>query len=278
MKISILTENTVYKRGFLGEHGLSVLIEYQGKKYLFDTGQSQVFLHNAAKLCVDLKELDGIILSHGHYDHCGGMDDIHKLGEEIPVYVQAKAFEKKYAENLKTKELRYIGMEDQTGWQEQERIHKLQGGCTEICDGVYLLAEIPYTTEFEPEPAGFWRETAHQDLPELVADQMADEQLLVLKSPQGLCIFAGCAHPGIINCLYHVKSVFPDSKIHSLVAGMHLKGCGEQRIRQTIQALLELEIDTVVPVHCTGICGIGMIKEALGKRCILAEAGKQIEI
>ena len=120
MKISILTENTVYKRGFLGEHGLSVFIEYQGKKYLFDTGQSQVFLHNAAKLCVDLKELDGIILSHGHYDLCGGMDYIYKLEEEISVYVQAKAFEKKYAENLKTKELRYIGMEDQAGWQEKE--------------------------------------------------------------------------------------------------------------------------------------------------------------
>lgn len=278
MKISILTENTVYKRGFLGEHGLSVLIETEDRRYLFDTGQSNVFLHNAAKLQLSLKELDGVILSHGHYDHCGGMENLPQQDKELPVYIHQKAFEKKYAENLKTGELRYIGLENTENWPEWARLHKLQGGCNEIGAGIYLLSEIPYTTEFEPLPKGFWKDSEQSSPLELVADTMEDEQLLVIEREEGLCVFAGCAHPGIINCLHYVQSIFPNIHIHSLLAGMHLKGCGRERVQKTILALQELEIDRIIPLHCTGLRAIAAIREALGSCCLLPEAGKQIEL
>ncbi len=277
MKISILTENTVYKRGFLGEHGLSVLIGTEDKHYLFDTGQSNVFLHNAARLKLSIKELNGIILSHGHYDHCGGMENLPQQDKEIPVYIQQKAFEKKYTENLKTGELRYIGIENIENWPEWGKLHKLQGGCSKISEGVYLLSEIPYITEFEPFPKAFWKDCKQSTQPELIVDTMEDEQLLVIENTQGLCVFAGCAHPGIINCLRYVQSVFPNTHIHSLVAGMHLKGCGMERVQKTILALQEMEIDRIIPLHCTGIRAIAAIREALGSSCLLVGAGKQIE-
>ena len=109
MKVTILTENTVYKRGLLAEHGLSLLIDTGRRRYLFDTGQSRVFLHNAVKLGIDLKGLDGVILSHGHYDHGGGLEYWQELGD-APIYIQEKAFEKKYNENPRTKILYYIGL------------------------------------------------------------------------------------------------------------------------------------------------------------------------
>ncbi len=277
IKVSTLTENTVYKRGYLGEHGLSLLIEVQDKRYLFDTGQSEVFLHNAQKLHLRQETLDAVILSHGHYDHGGGMEYVQSWAAEVPVYVQQKAFEKKYTEDPRTKELRYIGLENAAGWQDGSRICRLEGGSSAIGAGVWLLSEIPYQTEFEAAQ-GFWREVLKEQGPELAADLMEDEQLLVIEQEQGLSVFAGCAHPGIINCLHHVQSVFPGVRIHSLVAGMHLKSCDVRRIRQTIEALQEMEIDMVVPLHCTGIRAMAMIKEALGERCILAEAGRQIEI
>ena len=87
MKLTILTENTANKRGFLAEHGLSVLVEARGRKLLFDTGQSGVYLHNAAAAGVSLKGLDGIVLSHGHYDHTGGLELFPK-DERIPVFVR----------------------------------------------------------------------------------------------------------------------------------------------------------------------------------------------
>lgn len=278
MKVSILTENTVYKRGFLGEHGMSLLIETGQRRYLFDTGQSHVFLHNASKLQVALEDVDGIILSHGHYDHCGGMDQIQELAKKIPVYVQERAFEKKYTENPKTGELRYIGLKDQSGWQECGMLRKLPGGFTKISDGVYLVSEIPYVTEFESLPLGFWRECIQEQGPELLADFMEDEQLLVIEESPGLCVFAGCAHPGIINCLHHVQSVLPGKPVRSLIAGMHLKAYSKQRVDETICALAQMQIEKVVPLHCTGIRAMGAIKEALGDRCILPEAGKQITI
>ena len=74
MRFTVLNENTAGKRGFLAEHGLSVLIVHQGRKLLFDTGQTDVFLHNAEKIGETLSDLDAIILSHGHFDHCGGLE------------------------------------------------------------------------------------------------------------------------------------------------------------------------------------------------------------
>ena len=110
----------------------------------------------------------------------------------------------------------------------------------------------------------------------LVADHMEDEQLLAIREEQGLCVFAGCAHPGIVNCLKYVQSFFPGEHIHAIVAGMHLKGCSPQQLQKTIQALREFGADSVVPLHCTGLLAIAAIKEALGERCLLAEVGKKI--
>lgn len=277
MKVSILTDNMVYKRGFLGEHGMSLLIDAGEKRYLFDTGQSQVFLHNAAKLGVDLKDLDGVILSHGHYDHCGGMEHWQELGD-VPIYIQKKAFEKKYVENSRSKELRYIGLENKGGWQEGANIQELSGGGTQIAESVYLLSEIPYTIDFEPVSGSFWKSNLQYPGHELIADTMQDEQILVIEKPEGLCIFAGCAHVGIINCLHYVQTVFPGRHIHFLAAGMHLKGCDARRLEMTISALKGQGIDLVLPLHCTGMRAIAAMREALGSACILPEAGKEIQV
>ncbi len=277
MKVTILTENTVYKRGLLGEHGLSLLIDTGRRRYLFDTGQSRVFLHNALKLGIDLKGLDGVILSHGHYDHGGGLEYWQELGC-VPIYIQEKAFEKKYNENPRTKKLYYIGLEDKGSWQKKADIRRLSGGGTQISEGVYLLSEIPYTTDFEPVPGCFWKYGLQHPGYELLVDKMEDEQLLVIEAEEGLCVFAGCAHAGIINCLRYVQTIFSGKNIHCLVAGMHLKNCDAKRVEKTIDTLKELKIDIVMPVHCTGMRAIAAMREGLGSVCVLPEVGKELEI
>lgn len=278
MRVSILTDNMVYKRGLLGEHGLSLLIDTGKEKYLFDTGQSRVFLHNASRLGIDLRELDGVILSHGHYDHCGGMEYWQELSD-VPIYIQEKAFEKKYTENSRTGELQYIGVENKGDWQENANVQKMSGGGTQIADGVYLLSEIPYTTYFEPMMGSFWKaNTQHPGHHELLVDAMQDEQLLVIEQEEGLCVFAGCAHVGIINCLRYVQTIFPGKNIHCLAAGMHLKDCDAKRVEKTIRTLKELDINIVIPMHCTGMRAIAAMRETLGSACVLPEVGKKIEI
>ena len=277
MKVTILTENTVYRRGYLGEHGLSLWIEHENGKYLFDTGQSSVFCKNAQRRGIDLKSADGIILSHGHYDHCGGLLSWIKGSEkppfgEVPVYISQEAFAPKYTGTAE--KLREIGM----GFLKEDykiNFRWTQPGKTEISQDIYLVKGITFDTAFEPKPEGFFYMTKDG---ELAADDMKDEQLLVIRTGQGLSVFAGCAHGGIINCLSAVRREFPKEHIYSLIAGMHLKSCGIQRLNETLCALEQSEIELLMPLHCTGIAEIGQMKARMGKRCVLGETGMQFTI
>lgn len=275
MKISVLTENTVYKRGFVGEHGLSLLIENNSGKFLFDTGQTRIFQKNAKSLNENLEDLQGIILSHGHYDHCGGLGDW--LNNEnamltCPVYVNSAAWKGKYTKNPRSGQTRWIGID----WEAEickDTLELIEEPKIEIADNMFLLSQVPYQVPFEPEPELFYH-----DEKGMIKDIMSDEQLLVIREERGLFVFAGCAHPGIINCLTYVQDNFPNEKIYGIFAGMHLKSCKKERLEATIQSLKELQPEIIIPMHCTGIMAIAAIKEQLGECCILAEAGKVINI
>ena len=280
MKISFLNENTANKRGFLGELGLSLLIEWDGGKILFDTGPTDVFLRNAARMGADLEGLSAIVLSHGHFDHCGGLEYLLEGAAGLPpVYVRRSAFEDKQAVNADGKTYRKIGIP----WREElkerrrellERSIRWSGDRMEIFPGVHLLGNIPYTVDFEGRPGNFFVETGGAHRP----DYMDDEQLLVIETEKGLSIFAGCSHPGIVNCVEYVRKCLPGRPIYSLVAGMHLLNSPRARVEQTIEALRAMDIPVLVPVHCTGILAIARMKEAFGETCRLAEAGMVVEI
>ena len=158
MKVKILNENTAGKRGFLAEHGLSLLIETGGPRWLFDTGQTDVFLKNAEHLSEDLLHLDGIILSHGHFDHCGGLEYLVRLYEERkqklpPVYVRENAFLNKTAINGDGCTYRMIGIP----WKREllGASIRVTEPCQEISQGVFVLGNIPYTSPFEKKPGWF---------------------------------------------------------------------------------------------------------------------------
>lgn len=277
MRISILNENTAGKRGFLAEHGLSLLIEHEGRRWLFDTGQTDVFMKNAALLQVPLTDLAGIILSHGHFDHCGGLEflaaEYRKNGKELPpVYVRESAFLDKTAINADHRTYRIIGIP----WKREliESAVRLTGSREEIAPGVVVLGDIPYTPGLEKKPDQFFIDSGTEKIP----DYMNDEQMLVFETEKGLCLFAGCCHPGILNCLEYVSQAFPGQKILSVFAGMHLTGASPERIAETVKELSKRDFDLLMPVHCTGIEAIGRMKAAFGARCRLAETGMTLEL
>lgn len=277
MNITVLNENTAGKRGFLAEHGLSLLIEADGRRWLFDTGQTDVFLKNAGCLKETLFGLSGIILSHGHFDHCGGLQylarEYGKAGEKLPpIYVRESAFQNKTAVNQDGRTYRIIGIP----WKRElvERSVRLTADRQEIAKGVWVLGNIPYTAGLEPRPEIFFIDDGGRKIP----DYMEDEQMLLFETEKGLCLFAGCCHPGILNCLQYVRTSFPGKKIHSVFAGMHLSAASEERIRRTAEALEKSEIERLFPVHCTGLEAIGLMKQRLGQRCSLVETGKTVTI
>lgn len=272
MKITILNENLTYKRGLRCEHGLSLLIEQEGKRWLFDTGQTDVFFRNAKKLEVSLENLDGIILSHGHYDHCGGLEILFReKGQLPPVYVRQEAFEKKYADKRG-------GQKEEIGipWEKQAcpGLTLVKDAKTEIADRVWLLGKIPYTEGLEGFSPGMF--VLRQG--DFEKDPMEDEQMLVFETDRGLSVFAGCSHPGILNCLHYVQESFPGRNIYSLLAGMHLMHAGEERIRWTTDQLGSYGIDVLMPVHCTGSRAISRIREIFPGQYHKAECGDVINL
>lgn len=270
MKITVLTENTVNRRGLLGEHGLSVLVEAQGKKILFDTGQSSVYGQNAERLGVRLDDVDAVVLSHGHYDHAGGLEAFP--GHMPPVYVRQEALEDKLCKNADQVSFRQIGIpwiryengEEKAPERIGEKLHFTEEK-EEIFPGIFVLGKIPTGGDLPL----FWKRAEKG----LVPDRMEDEQLLIVREPLGLSVFAGCAHAGILNCLSHVGAHFPGEHIRFLLAGMHLRSSGKKEIEDTIGRIREYGIERIVPLHCTGMKAVSMMREAFGSACLRGETG-----
>lgn len=270
MKVTVLTENTANRRGLLGEHGLSVLIEGQGRKLLFDTGQSGVYVHNAEKLGIRLDDVDAVILSHGHYDHAGGLEAFP--GSLPPVYVRREALEDKLCQNADQTSFRKIGipwvMHENGTVRVPGKIRqslRFTGEKEEIFPGIFVLGRIPANGDLPM----FRKQTKGGCVP----DRMEDEQLLIIREESGISVFAGCAHAGILNCLSHVKRHFPGEQIRFLLAGMHLRNCRTKEIADTVGKIKSYGIHRVVPLHCTGMEAIAMMREAFGSACLGGEAG-----
>ncbi len=272
MKITILNENLTYKRGIRCEHGLSLLIQDGQRQWLFDTGQTDVFLKNAKQMGVSLENLDGIVLSHGHYDHCGGLETFFReCSRKVPVYVREEAFEEKYADKGNA-EKENIGIP----WKRDmcPELVTVREKKTGLAPGVWLLGNIPYTEGLEDFSPGMFllRGGAFEK------DPMRDEQMLVFETDRGLMVFAGCSHPGILNCLHYVQESFPGKKIYGLLAGMHLMHAGDRRIDWTIRQLEAYDIEALMPVHCTGIRAISRIREHFPEKYRKAECGDVIRL
>lgn len=272
MKLTVLTENTASRRGMLAEHGLSVLVETGGRKILFDTGQTDVFQRNASVLGISLEGLDAVVLSHGHYDHGGGLQTLFQKDSLPAVYLGRGALEEKLCEE-KDGSLKDIGIP----WRSQRPAGLClleNAGRTEIFPDIFLVSGMTKRTEYEGVPSCFLCRRAGK----LIKDEMQDEQMLVVRENGKLHVVAGCCHMGIVSCLQHVRSLFLKEPFGMIFAGMHLRGASAERIKATIEAIREMEPDCLVPVHCTGILAIAQMKFAFGKKCRLAEAGKVLEI
>lgn len=265
MRLTVLTENLVNKRGLLAEHGLSVLVEAKGRRILFDTGQTDVFLKNAQALGISLEKLDAVVLSHGHYDHGGGLEAVIREGLTRVIYAGKGAFEKKLAGD-RDGNLREIGLGLQAQVTENE-------GLLEIFPDIFLLARIPKLADFEGVSPAF---AVNRD-GKIVKDEMQDEQMLLIREGKKLHVIAGCCHMGIVSSLRYVKQKFPGEALGTVLAGMHLRSAGEKRLSATIEALGQLDPERLVPVHCTGMMAIARMKLAFGEKCVLAEAGKVLE-
>jgi 7,8-dihydropterin-6-yl-methyl-4-(beta-D-ribofuranosyl)aminobenzene 5'-phosphate synthase len=274
MIIKTLVENTSLSKDFGSEHGLSLYIETNSHKILFDVGASELFLENAKKLNVDIFDVDYLIISHGHYDHGGGLRAFLRENTKAEVFLHRLAFEKYYALRLNN-ELEYIGLEVEL---KRNRQVVLISDRFFISKGIQVFSNI---IQKEPLPIsnnGLFMEQSGQT----VQDVFAHEQNLIIEEDGKTLLVTGCAHNGIVNILEHfreLKGHMPDY----VIGGFHLSSCSSGSCENTemINKISKYLMDTnakFYTCHCTGIEPYNRLKAAMGNCIDYLSAGSEIAI
>jgi 7,8-dihydropterin-6-yl-methyl-4-(beta-D-ribofuranosyl)aminobenzene 5'-phosphate synthase len=273
LEFQILTDNLVNRPHLLAEHGLSLWIKNGDRQILFDAGQTSVFLQNALSIGVPINDADAIVLSHGHYDHCGGVPSYPFGGSDTKIYIGSGAFEKKLS--VKGGQVRDIGVPWNAEFRKKVKDRIIQtDDCCEIYPGVHVLGAIAQTNDFERVSPCFFTERDGTK----IEDHMDEEQMLVIEINGGLAVFSGCSHKGIVNCVEHVKRRFPGKEIKTLAAGMHLQNVSMEQLQATVSYFVNSGIQHIIPLHCTGIQAICELKNALGDRCQICAVGDRVSI
>jgi len=269
IRITILIENTAYKARLKTEHGLSFWIEYGNNKILFDTGQSESILYNAKTLDIDLAQTDAIILSHGHYDHTGGLPSVINIASKAKIYLHPAAVEPKYSQ--KASGAKYIGMSDSAKKAIQDCLHIWTATPAMIFPAMSVTGQVPRMNDYEDVGGHFFIDENCQR-----PDELLDDQTLFMKSTKGLIVVFGCAHSGVVNTVDYISELTGEKNIYAVIGGMHLINASPARITSTIEVFKKYEIQKVIPLHCTGHKAIGAMKNAFGDKCLCLGAGGQI--
>ncbi len=248
LSVSFLVEDSVHRTELFAEHGLSAFVEREGKGVLFDTGQSDLLFRNAKIMGIELGGVMKIALSHGHYDHTGGLLEVLRHAPKAPVCAHPALFGPKFYRE-KDGAWRKIGIPfSQKEVEESCFSLSLETSPQEIAPGIFLTGEIPRKADFEEPASRFFAAENDEKKPDL----LLDDQALIADTPTGLVVILGCAHAGVVNTLHHVARLFPRRQIALVAGGMHLLDSAAERIRQTVEALRELGVRRVVAGHCTG--------------------------
>lgn len=241
MRVVTLIENLVYKQGLVAEHGLSLYIKAGDKKILFDTGQSGLFMQNAAKLGLNIEDIDMVILSHGHYDHTGGLYAFLQKNTKAKVYAKNELFTPKYHGQS-----RFIGIKRNEDMLKDRfvPIHEV----TEVCPDVFIMPDIPILSSNDTHFKGMLVKQGEFFLP----DEFSDELFLGLKQNGLINIITACSHRGITNICKSAIDYFK-LPVGLILGGFHMKDCTTSQCEEIINYLKQLQPKMMGVCHCTGV-------------------------
>lgn len=248
LRITILCENSVGPiSGTLGEHGFSALVEWDGGSLLWDTGQGLTLLHNAQRMNKNLHQVTQVALSHGHYDHSGGLLPLLRSCGAKQVFAHPAVFSPRY--RLKdTGEALSLGIPYPKDYLEgQGARFDLADTFREIAPHIFLSGLVPRSSSFEAGDSGLFSDSCGCQ-----RDPFDDDQSLVITADKGLVVLLGCCHAGLVNTLEHLAACLGRRDIYAVIGGTHLGFSSPHQLDQTVRTLAAWQIQKLAVSHCTG--------------------------
>lgn len=277
LRITVLADNYVAVPNLLAEHGLSMLVEADDLRILFDTGQGRVLRSNADALGIRLEGLDAVVLSHGHYDHTGGLEILLRECAPSAVFLHPAALQPKYARSNNPPH-RSIGIPESS----HHALSAVPGravwtkSATEVVPGVWCTGEIPRVPANGPSETGFFLDGDCRE-----PDPLADDQALFIETRNGLVVIAGCTHAGVANTLDRVSELTGRHEVFAVAGGLHLWRAPHPALEASASALARRNVRILAPCHCTGMGVISYLRArfqslvkdvGVGTRLVLSES------
>jgi len=265
-KITTLVENCVYGRKLQAEHGLSLFIETPTYKLLFDTGASDLFIRNARILHIDLREVDYLILSHGHSDHTGGLQAFLELNTKATVICKAEILYPKFKEKRENG-IRNAQMLDVSRFQFVKETQ-------ELVPGVFVFPALNISNDQDTHFDHFFVCRDER----MLFDTFEDELALVLKDPCGISVLSACSHRGITNMMRTVRIAFPELPWHLLLGGFHIHNADRQKY-DMIAEYLQQDLPRQMGIcHCTGVDQYAFFRQEFGESVFYNYTGSTVEV
>lgn len=269
MKVTVLIENTA-PEGLVAEWGLSLHIEFQGRRYLLDAGGSDAFVQNAKALGVDLGNVDAAVLSHAHFDHSGGLDAFCSLNDRAPIYIRSSVRENCYSWHRRFP--KYIGVQRGMLKKHAQRLVRVDGD-HELAHDVML---VPHKAEGLRDKGKAAQMYVRRGL-WLVPDSFVHEQSLVFETGQGLVIFSSCSHSGI-DSIDEIVHTYPGRSVCAMIGGFHLVRTPPREVRLLAQRLKTMGAPKLYTGHCTGTQAMEILQEQLPGQVHAMTTGMTFEI
>jgi 7,8-dihydropterin-6-yl-methyl-4-(beta-D-ribofuranosyl)aminobenzene 5'-phosphate synthase len=273
IKITTLSENSA-GIGFLAEWGLSMLVEADGQKILFDTGTGIAAVHNAHLLGIDLSTVDRIVLSHGHYDHTGGLREVLTLAGGKEIIAHPAIWGSKYG-RIEGGPERYVGIPFvREGLEALGASFVLSEEPVKLSDNIMTTGEIPMVTDYEDVETYL----LIKDGEEFRQDSLPDDLAMIIDTEFGLVVILGCAHRGIVNILRHAQKLTGKELIYAAIGGTHLVHASQERLDRTAAELNEMGVQYLGASHCTGFASAAFLAREFGDRFFLNNAGTRLTL
>jgi len=273
IKATMVCENCVFHLpGALAEHGLSIFLETDRGNYLLDTGQGKTVVNNALVLGLDIKTIKGIIMSHHHWDHTGGLGPVLDLKGAVDIYAHPEFFKESY--NVTENKARFSGVPYPRPLLEAKgATFKFSSEFRQIEPGLWLTGEVPRRTDYE---LGDKRQMVKSG-EGYVKDDLRDDQSVVVETERGLFIVLGCCHSGIINTLSYIEEKMGPRHISAVIGGTHLGPVSDEQRDKSIAALKAFDIERLGVSHCTGLKTASRLSGVFGERFFFCNVGTVVE-